>query len=393
MKRLRGTKRNTIPFLVCSGGTTSRAAADNHWTIDLRKNYRNISFNSSKNEVEIEAGVTMSDLTTLLTKYRRSFPIGLSGITGMGYIITGGISPLSRKRGLAIDQLLEINGYWGTGEKFELSRPDSSKESNLEWKSLCGAAAFLGIVTKVKLKTQPLKPLLIWSANLSSRNLSECIYQAEDWPNSISFQWSWGENIFAYAIAEIENNAHEKVLLDLLETLPFSTNRRIKKIYSMRNLPNSSQIKNPSKNIKHSEVLGLLGPAWQRNSFKVINKINNLINTRPDNSCYIAAQQLGGEVNNFNNIETSFIHRNAIWKPWINGAWEAGDEKARERSLVWMQECWSDLEFICPGVHLAQIHPHLSWHKKEISSAFRDWLPKLKHLKSIYDPDNIMPSL
>ena len=99
LKRLKGTKRNPIPFLVCSGGTSSRAAADNHWTIDLRKNYRNISFNSSKNEVEIEAGVTMGDLTNILTRYRRSFPVGLSGITGMGYIITGGVSPLSRNRG------------------------------------------------------------------------------------------------------------------------------------------------------------------------------------------------------------------------------------------------------------------------------------------------------
>ena len=58
-----------------------------------------------------------------------------------------------------------------------------------------------------------------------------------------------------------------------------------------------------------------------------------------------------------------------------------------------MHECWSNLEFICPGIHLAQLHPHLPWHQKEISSAFGDWLPKLKHLKSIYDPYDIMPSL
>ncbi len=382
-----------MPFLVCSGGTTSRAAADNHWTIDLRKNYKNISFNSSDNKVEIEAGVTMGDLTNLLTKYKRSFPIGLSGITGMGYIITGGISPLSRSKGLAIDQILEMNGYWGTGEKFHLARPNSPEESNPEWKSLCGAGAFMGIITKVKLKTQPLKPILIWTANLTSNNLSECIQQAENWPNSISLQWSWGDTIYAYAIAEIENSEHEESLLNLLESLPFSTNRRIEKIHSMSALPNFSKTNIRSQNIKHSEVLGLLGPAWQGNSLKVINKIQNLMNKRPDNGCYIAAQQLGGVVRNSNKIETSFIHRDAIWKPWINGSWNIGDEKARKRSLVWMEECWSDLEFVCPGVHLAQIHPHLPCHQKEISLAFSNWLPKLKHLKSIYDPDNIMPSL
>ena len=58
-----------------------------------------------------------------------------------------------------------------------------------------------------------------------------------------------------------------------------------------------------------------------------------------------------------------------------------------------MKECWNNLEFICPGVHLAQIHPHLEWHKKELSSAFKDWLPKLQEIKSIHDPRNIMPPL
>ena len=58
-----------------------------------------------------------------------------------------------------------------------------------------------------------------------------------------------------------------------------------------------------------------------------------------------------------------------------------------------MEECWTNLEFICPGVHLAQIHPHLEWHKKELSSAFEDWLPSLEELKAIHDPRNIMPPL
>ena len=100
----------------------------------------------------------MGDLCDFLRRHKRSFPIGLSGKTGMGYILTGGISPLSRSKGLAIDQILEIKGFWGNGREFHFSRPNSLEESTLEWKALCGAAIFLGIITKVKLKTQPLKP-------------------------------------------------------------------------------------------------------------------------------------------------------------------------------------------------------------------------------------------
>ena len=333
----------------------------------------------------------MGELSSFLKKHKRSFPIGLSGQTGIGYILTGGISPLSRSRGLAVDQIMEIKGFWGDGKEFHLLRPNTKNELTIEWKALCGAAIFLGIITKVKLKTHPLKPLLSWTANLSFSQLSECINQAESWPNSLSFQWIYGEDIFAHAIGEVKNTHEEGILINLLEKLPFLRNRVINNFSDMNSLPSLSLGNNNNNNSNHSEVLGLLGPAWQENNLKVLKIIKELINKRPNKSCYIASQQLGGLTHN--DLDTSFIHRDAIWKPWVNGAWEAYDQSKRKKSLKWMKECWNNLEFICPGVHLAQIHPHLEWHKKELSLAFKDWLPKLKEIKAIHDPRNVMPPL
>ncbi len=386
------SKKSSFPFLVSSGGTTSRAAADGHWILNLRKNYQNMSLDLNKNFVEIEAGVSMGELSNYLSKHKRSFPIGLSGKTGIGYILTGGISPLSRFRGLAIDQVLEISGFWGSGKEFHLYRPNTKKESTPEWKALCGAAIFLGIITKVKLKTQPLRKILSWTANLSFSQLSDCINQAENWPNSISLQWIWGEHIFAHAIGEIIDNDHEAILMNLLEKLPFTCNRKIYKVNNLNSLPSLSLGNNKVNYTIHSEVVGLLGPAWHEKNLKAIKTIKDLIEKRPNRSCYVASQQLGG-LTHSNDIETSFIHRDAIWKPWINGAWEAHNQFKRNKSLKWMEEAWGNLEFICPGVHLAQIHPHLPWHQKELSFAFKDWLPKLQEIKAINDPKNLMPPL
>ena len=160
----------------------------------------------------------------------------------------------------------------------------------------------------------------------------------------------------------------------------------------MNSLPNLSLGKTKNNNSKHSEVLGLLGPAWQKNNSKVLKIIRDIINKRPNKSCYLASQQLGG-ITHINNKDTSFIHREATWKPWINGAWDAFDQSKRKRTLEWMEEAWNNLEFICPGVHLAQIHPHLDWHQRELSSAFKEWLPTLQEIKGIYDPRNLMPPL
>ena len=334
----------------------------------------------------------MGELSGFLKNHNRSFPIGLSGKTGIGYVLTGGISPLSRSRGLAIDQIVEIKGFWGNGKEFHLFQPNTQKESFFEWKALCGAAIFLGIITKVKLKTQPLRPLLSWTANLSFAQLSECINQAESWPNSLSFQWICGDDIFAHAIGEVINADDESILIKLLEKLPYSRNRIINKVNDMNSLPNLSLGKTKNNNSKHSEVLGLLGPAWQKNNSKVLKIIRDIINKRPNKSCYLASQQLGG-ITHINNRDTSFIHREATWKPWINGAWDAFDQSKRKRTLEWMEEAWNNLEFICPGVHLAQIHPHLDWHQRELSSAFKEWLPTLQKIKGIYDPRNLMPPL
>ena len=160
----------------------------------------------------------------------------------------------------------------------------------------------------------------------------------------------------------------------------------------MKNLPGLILDHNKYNNLFHSEVLGMLGPRWENNTPKVLKIIQNLLTQRPNKNCYIASQQLGGK-SCFSEIESSFIHRDSIWKPWINGSWPAGNKEERNRCLSWMKNCWSELEFICPGIHLAQMHNHLTWHEKELTLAFKDWLPKLKKLKLRYDPDNILPPL
>ena len=118
-----------------------------------------------------------------------------------------------------------------------------------------------------------------------------------------------------------------------------------------------------------------------------------MISIRPNKNCFIAAQQLGGVTTQIKRSSTSFLHRQAIWKPWINASWIAGDQKDKEKSFIWLKEVWETLSPHCPGVHLAQMHQHLPWHQKEMKAAFGEWLPGLQDLKSRYDPQGILPRL
>ena len=86
---------------VCSGGTTSSCAKNGFTTLDLRKNHSKIHLDRKTNLLTIGGGVIMGDLLNYLQKHNRSFPIGLYKLTGAGYILTVGVSPLSRTYGLA----------------------------------------------------------------------------------------------------------------------------------------------------------------------------------------------------------------------------------------------------------------------------------------------------
>ncbi len=385
------------PLLVCSGGTSSRCAANGHWTLDLRNSYQQINFDPVSKTIEFGAGNNMRSLLKNLAEFDRSFPTGLSTLPGIGYIITGGISPLSRSQGLAIDQVIEMQGIWGNGEAFKICKPNksSSPEDQLIWRGLCGGAPFLGIITSLKLNTQPINSIEVWQTSLEKDELIELIQHAENWPNNISLQWIWGEKIKVFVVIAIDIYKNKKSLEQLKKDFQENKSIEISRIPGLHKMPDF-RIENPCKqnhNKFHSEVISLLGPAWGLNSHHLIKSLTNLMSKRPNEGCFIAAQQLGGMSSQISRTSTSFIHRQAIWKPWITTSWEAGDQKAREQSLKWLEEVWMIFTPLCPGVHLAQMHQHLAWHQEETRRAFEEWLPDLQKLKSRYDPHGILPRL
>ena len=115
---------------------------------------------------------------------------------------------------------------------------------------------------------------------------------------------------------------------NLLERLPFARNRVINKFSDMNSLPSLSLGNNENNSSTHSGS-GLLGPAWQENNPQILKILKELISKRPNKSCYIASQQLGG-LTHLNDLDTIF-HRDAIKR--INGAWKAYDQSKEKKPL------------------------------------------------------------
>ena len=392
------------PLLVCAGGTSSRCAADGLWSFDLRTHYRQLIISEETDEVEIGAGLSMAEVLEGLQARGRSIPVGLSTIPGCGFLLTGGIGPLTRSQGLALDHIVELQGVWGNGDPFHLSEPtnrantgtDSANEAHQQWRGLLGAAPFLAVVTSIRMRTQKLTPLAVWRCVGSIQKLSVAIEEAEQWNHhSASLQWAWNEKIELFITCCADDPSGMKAMESLRTRLGDCAGSSMTIVAGQHAQPPFGTMARSStaQGRTHSEVISRLGPAWGQRLPSLIADLDELMSNRPHSECQISAQQLGGMSAQIPVTQTSFIHRDAIWKPWASAAWTSGDAMGQERALEWLMHTNNLLSDYCPGVHLAQIHPHLSCHKKELHDAFQNWLPTLNRLKSRKDPRGLMPSL
>ena len=361
------------PLRLCSGGTTSRAAAEDNWTLDLRTHFQRIQWEPSDQSVWIGAGCRMGEVLEVLRPLGRTISAGLSGLPGMGYLLTGGMGPMSRQVGLAVDQLLEIQGVWGNGTPFALTQAQHSQ--SLEWRGLCGAAPFLAVVSAVRLATQPLAALWIEQRSVPPDAIPSLMREAEASEATTSLQWHWGHSPELQLLRIDADERAEAQRIEGLHQLP--------------------PLKDPGPMPPrfHAEVVGLLAPASAEAWVRMMPELMRMMRNRPHPSCSLACQQLGVATSQVSVEATSFVHRQAEWKPWITAAWRPGDADGRRCSLDWLGTVWQLLQPVCPGVHLAQLHDHLPFHHKEVEAAFSIWLPELRQLKRRLDPKGMLPAL
>ena len=184
---------------ICSGGTTSSCAKNNHITVDLRRNYKQISYDKNTGVATIGSGVLMGNLLNYLEKFNRMFPIGLSKLPGIGYILTGGISPLSKRYGLAIDNLVKVKGFFGNGDFFSLDINKLNKKEIQIWEGIKGAAPFFSIITELAIQTFEIFPIQVFEGFVDEEQLKELITISEKLPNNFSFQFIFSDKIYIYS--------------------------------------------------------------------------------------------------------------------------------------------------------------------------------------------------
>jgi hypothetical protein len=230
-------------------------------------------------------------------------------------------------------------------------------------------------VERVRLKTQPLQPLWIEQCAGKPAQLPDWMEAAEQFGPDTCLQWHW--------------DGSGTVQRLLVSSRPAAELRRIDGLHQLPSLAAPPAVFQRL----HGEVMGRLGPAAAQSWRALLPQLSELMRRCPHPACSLACQQIGVATAQVSSDVTSFVHRDAMWKPWITAVWPAGDAQARLCSLAWLEDLWTLLESVCPGVHLAQLHDHLPLHQRELKRAFGSWLAGLRRLKALRDPDGKLPSL
>jgi len=380
---------------ICSGGTTSSCAKNNHITVDLRRNYKQISYDINTGVATIGGGVLMGDLINYLEKFNRMFPIGLSKLPGIGYILTGGISPLSKRYGLAIDNLVKVKGFYGNGDFFSLDINKLNKKEILIWEGIKGAAPFFSIITEVAIQTFEIFPIQVFEGFVDEEQLKELIAISGEFPKNFSFQFIFSDKIYVYIVTELitaQEKDFAQKYFSIFQRFPSLKNKIYKSLNQVNFFPKELNIFELNSNL-HSEVISLLGKNLKGYESEFIDELKIINAAKPNKACYVALQQLGDKSTYENKYSSFFIHRDSNWKPWIFASWEKNNNYDKKIVINWMNEAWDRLKRFFPYIHLAQLHNHLNSHRDELKLAFGNKLDELKDLKRIYDPSNILPPL
>ena len=148
-------RENGLEVSIRSGGHNGAGLAlvEDGLVIDLSE-MKAIQVNAAQKTAEVQPGNTLRDLDKATHEHGLALPVGINGTTGVaGLTLGGGLGYLSRKGGLAIDNLLEAQVVLASGE---LVTANAVSHPDLYW-AIRGGGGNFGVVTLFTFNLLPIK--------------------------------------------------------------------------------------------------------------------------------------------------------------------------------------------------------------------------------------------
>jgi FAD/FMN-containing dehydrogenase len=381
---VRGGGHNIAGTAVCDGG----------FMIDLSP-MRRVHVDPEQNVARVEPGVTLGEFDAAAQKFGLATPVGINSTTGIaGLALGGGFGWLSRRLGLTIDNLLEVEVVTAFGD---IVRASEREHADLFW-AIRGGGGNFGVVTEFVFRMHAVGPEILAGIIVHPLSAARDVVRfyrdfVADAPEELA---CWFVMRHAPPLPFLPREWHGKEILALAVCYSGEVAEGERVSEPLRNFgsPLADVIVRQPYRVWQTALDPLLTPGqrnyWKSLDFRYLS--DGLIDTFidfagriPDPQTEIAFAQLGGAVSRVPPDATAYTHRDAEFKVNVHGRWS---ESAQDEACIrWARALFTAAApFATGGVYVNFLTQD---EADRIPAAYGVNYARLVRLKDKYDPTNL----
>lgn len=389
-----GREINLETAIQCGGHNgAGLALVDDGLVIDLSR-MKGIRVDPQAKTVRVEGGCTWGEVDHATHAFGLAVPSGIISTTGVsGLTLGGGHGYLTRKYGLTIDNLLEVDVVLADGTLLTASEKENK---DLFW-AVRGGGGNFGVVTSFLFRAQPVGTVyggpIIWPVDQAEKIMRWYQDFIKNAPEDL-YGWFGFHRVPSGSPLPDELHGQHGCVITWCYTGPMDKAEEVFKPIREKGNPvldMAGPLPFPALQSMFDELYYPPGLQWywkadfvNELSEEAIDIHKNYGSNLPSELCTMHLYPINGTVHNVGKNETAFNFRDVTWSRVIVGV--DPDPANANRVSNWAKNYWEEL------------HPHsagggyvnfmMEEGQDRVQATYRDNYQRLQQVKAKYDPDN-----
>jgi hypothetical protein len=375
------------------------AVSDGGLVIDLSE-MRSVRVDPVRRTATVEGGAKLGDLDHETQAFGLAAPVGVVSATGVaGLTLHGGLGWLSRRHGLAVDNLLAVDIVTADGR---LRRASADENADLFW-AVRGGGGNFGVVTSFEFRLHPVGPevwmlLTIYPAHPAQRAeealrfFRDQMAAAPDEMGAIAVLWS------APHLPEVPQAAWGTPVIIFLGcyTGPLEQGEQVLEPFRQFATP-IADLSGMTPFVAVQKALDADYPDGLRYYWKslyldrldddVIRALGRHAASRPSPLSSLDVWALGGAMSRIDPHATAFGRRDAPFMLGIEANWARGEESPA--NVAWARGIYQDMRQYTGGGSYLNFPGFAEEGENLVRSAYGANYDRLRSVKSKYDRENL----
>jgi FAD/FMN-containing dehydrogenase len=387
---VRFARRHELLLSIRSGGHNiwGTAVCDGGVVIDLSA-MKTISVDPAARRAFAGPGVRWQELDRETQAHGLATPGGQHSEVGIaGFTLGGGLGWLTRKYGLAADNLRSAEIVTADGQRLQAS---ATENPDLFW-AIRGGGGNFGIVTRFEFELYPVGPVVLCGMALHPlERAGEVLRFLRD------FSRDTPEDLHTTAVLmAVPGGGPRAVALVVLYDGPIDAGEEAVRVLRAFGPPLQDMI-GPMRYAMFQSMMDHTAPAGRcyldRSRFmttvddRAIDIVVKHFDDAPSPPCTVFLHRLGGAMSRVRTEDTAFFPRDAQFCLVTSSSWE--DPEHAEKHIEWTRALLTEVEPYTMGAsYLNDLGRAEDEGEAAIRAAFGTNYPRLSALKAKYDPTN-----